>query len=237
MRRKGIGHVYFVSGGSEAIEAALKLARQYFVERGEPQRRYLIARPPELSRHHARRTGGRRPRMAAQAVRAAPDRDAPCFACATNIATGAPMRRRRPMASASPPNSRPRFDELGGDNVIAFVAETVVGATVGAVPAVAGYFKRVREICDRHGILLILDEVMCGMGRTGTLHACEQEGDQPRPDGDRKGPRRRFCADRRAAAVRARSSRRSRKARARSSTATPTWVIRSPARRRSLCKA
>ena len=72
-----------------------------------------------------------------------------------------------------------KIDELGGGNVIAFVAETVVGATLGAVPAVPGYFKFVREICDRHGILLILDEVMCGMGRTGTLHACEQEGIAP----------------------------------------------------------
>ena len=72
-----------------------------------------------------------------------------------------------------------KIAELGGENVIAFVAEPVVGATMGAVPAVPGYFKRVREICDRHGILLILDEVMCGMGRTGTLHACEQEGVSP----------------------------------------------------------
>ena len=72
-----------------------------------------------------------------------------------------------------------KIGELGGANVMAFVAETVVGATMGAVPAVPGYFKRVREICDRHGILLILDEVMCGMGRTGTLHACEQEGVSP----------------------------------------------------------
>jgi adenosylmethionine-8-amino-7-oxononanoate aminotransferase len=72
-----------------------------------------------------------------------------------------------------------KIDELGGENVIAFVAETVVGATLGAVPAVPGYFRRVREICNRHGILLILDEVMCGMGRTGTLHACEQEGINP----------------------------------------------------------
>ena len=68
-----------------------------------------------------------------------------------------------------------KITELGADNVVAFVAETVVGASLGAVTAPPGYFKRVREICDRHGILLILDEVMCGMGRTGTLHACEQE--------------------------------------------------------------
>jgi len=72
-----------------------------------------------------------------------------------------------------------KIEELGGQNVIAFVVETVVGATLGAVPAVPGYFQRVRDICDRHGVLLILDEVMCGMGRTGTLHACEQEGVSP----------------------------------------------------------
>jgi adenosylmethionine-8-amino-7-oxononanoate aminotransferase len=72
-----------------------------------------------------------------------------------------------------------KIEELGGNRVIAFVAETVVGATLGAVPAVPGYFKHVREICDRHGVLLVLDEVMCGMGRTGTLYACEQEGIRP----------------------------------------------------------
>ncbi len=97
----------------------------------------------------------------------------------TNIAAAAPTRRRKPTASAWRRSSKAKIQELGGDNVIAFVAETVVGATLGAVPAVPGYFKRVREICDRHGILLILDEVMCGMGRTGTLHACEQEGVSP----------------------------------------------------------
>jgi adenosylmethionine-8-amino-7-oxononanoate aminotransferase len=72
-----------------------------------------------------------------------------------------------------------KIEGLGGENVMAFVAETVVGATLGAVPAVPGYFQRIREVCDRHGVLLILDEVMCGMGRTGTLHACEQEGITP----------------------------------------------------------
>lgn len=68
------------------------------------------------------------------------------------------------------------FQRIGPDRVIAFVAETVVGATAGALPPTPGYFKGVRELCSRHGILLIADEVMCGMGRTGTLHAVEQEG-------------------------------------------------------------
>ncbi len=132
----GIGRVFFVSGGSEAIEAALKLARQYFVERGEPQRRYIIARRQS---YHGITLGA--------------------------LAIGQELESK--------------IEELGGENVIAFVVETVVGATLGAVPAVPGYFQRVRDICDRHGVLLILDEVMCGMGRTGTLHACEQEGVSP----------------------------------------------------------
>ena len=75
--------------------------------------------------------------------------------------------------------ARSKIEELGGDNVIAFVAETVVGATLGAVPAVPGYFKRVREICDRHGVLLILDEVMCGMGRTGTCTPASRTASAP----------------------------------------------------------
>src|SRR5690606_36434443 len=68
---------------------------------------------------------------------------------------------------------------VGTDRVIAFVAETVGGATAGVLVPVPGYFKAVREVCDRHGVLLILDEVMCGMGRTGTLHACQQDGVVP----------------------------------------------------------
>jgi adenosylmethionine-8-amino-7-oxononanoate aminotransferase len=71
------------------------------------------------------------------------------------------------------------FQRLGPDRVVAFCAEPVVGATTGCVAAVAGYFKAVRAVCDRHGALLILDEVMCGMGRTGTMHAWEQEGIVP----------------------------------------------------------
>jgi len=71
------------------------------------------------------------------------------------------------------------FQRLGPDTVAAVLAETVVGATTGCVTALPGYFQRVRAICDRHGALLILDEVMCGMGRTGTMHAWEQEGVAP----------------------------------------------------------
>ena len=141
------------------------------------------------------------------------------------------------MASGSRSELEAKIDELGGENVIAFVAETVVGATLGAVPAVPGYFKRVREICDRHGILLILDEVMCGMGRTGTLHACEQEGISPDLMAIAKGLGGGYTPIGAMLHAAARSSRRSRKAPARSSTATPIWATRSPAPPRSRCSA
>jgi adenosylmethionine-8-amino-7-oxononanoate aminotransferase len=174
----GLGHAFFVSGGSEAIEAALKLARQFFVERGEPQRRFLIAR--RQSYHGvtlgALAVGGRewqrRP-------------FAPLLIETHHVSPVYEYRERRTDETPEAYGGRlaleleTKIEGLGGENVIAFVAETVVGATMGVVPAVPGYFRRVREICDRHGILLILDEVMCGMGRTGTLHACEQEGVSP----------------------------------------------------------
>ncbi len=175
---EGIGHVFFVSGGSEAIEAALKLARQYFVERGEPQRRYIIAR--RQSYHGitlgALAVGGRDWQR---------KQFGPLLIETYHVSPAYEYRGRRADEAQQAYGERlagelaNKIEELGGDSVIAFVAETVVGATLGAVPAVPGYFKRIREICDRHGILLILDEVMCGMGRTGTLHACEQEGVSP----------------------------------------------------------
>jgi len=175
---EGLGHVFFVSGGSEAIEAALKLARQYFVERGEPQRRYLIAR--RQSYHGvtlgALAVGGRewqRRQFAPLLIET--HHVSPVYEYRECRAGETPQAYGERLAQ----ELDDKIAELGGENVIAFVAETVVGATLGAVPPVSGYFKRVREICDRHGILLILDEVMCGIGRTGTLHACEQEGVSP----------------------------------------------------------
>ena len=175
---EGMSHVLFVSGGSEAIEAALKLARQYFVERGEPQRRYIIAR--RQSYHGvtlgALAAGGREWQRKAFA---------PLLIETHHVSPVYEYRERRADESAQAYGERlaqeleNKIGSLGGENVIGFVAETVVGATMGAVPAVPGYFRRVREICRRHGVLLILDEVMCGMGRTGTLHACEQEGISP----------------------------------------------------------
>jgi adenosylmethionine-8-amino-7-oxononanoate aminotransferase len=174
----GLGHVMFLSGGSEAVEAALKVARQYHVERGEPQRRYLIAR--QQSYHGitmgALAVGGRewqRKQFAPLLIET--HHVSPVYEYRFRGAGETPQAYAERLAV----ELEAKIAELGGGNVIAFVAETIVGATLGAVPAVPGYFKRVREICDRHGILLILDEVMCGMGRSGTLHACEQEGVSP----------------------------------------------------------
>jgi adenosylmethionine-8-amino-7-oxononanoate aminotransferase len=174
----GIGHVYMVSGGSEAIEAALKMARQYFVEIGEPARSRFIARRQSYHGNTlgALAVGGnawRRKQFAPLLIDVA--HVAPCYEYRGREEGETPQRYGERLAR----ELEAEIERIGGRNVIAFVAETVVGATMGAVPPAPGYFKRVREVCDRHGILLILDEVMCGMGRTGTLHACEQEGIAP----------------------------------------------------------
>src|SRR5271154_6182277 len=174
----GLERVYLVSGGSEAIEAALKMARQYFVEIGEPQRRHVIARRQS---YHGNTLGGlavggnawRRAQFEPLLIET--HHIDPCYA----------YRLQREgesdadYAARATQSLEDKLVEIGPDRVIAFVAETVVGATAGAVPPVGDYFKRIRAICDRFGVLLILDEVMCGMGRTGTLHACEQEGVAP----------------------------------------------------------
>ncbi|MGE0310719.1 MAG: aspartate aminotransferase family protein [Lautropia sp.] len=171
----GIDRVYYVSGGSEAIEAALKLARQYFVEIGEPQRRHFIARRQSYHGNTlgALAVGGnawRQQQFAPLLIDVA--HVSPCYAYRDQRPDETPLQYGERLAAELEAEIR----RLGPETVIAFVAEPVVGATLGAVPAVPGYFRRVREICDAHGILLILDEVMCGMGRTGTLFACEQEG-------------------------------------------------------------
>jgi adenosylmethionine-8-amino-7-oxononanoate aminotransferase len=173
-----MSHVYLVSGGSEAVEAALKMARQYFVERGEPGRRHFIARRQSYHGNTlgALAVGGNawRRRQFAPILTESHFID-PCYEYRYRDAQEAGEEYGRRAAD----QLEAKVLELGPENVIAFVAETVVGATLGAVPAVPGYFRRIREICDRYGILLILDEVMCGMGRTGSLHACEQESIAP----------------------------------------------------------
>ncbi len=173
-----LDHVYFVSGGSEAIEAALKLARQYFVEIGQPQRQLFIARRQS---YHGNTLGALA--IGGNAWRREPflpllvpaHHVSPCFAYRERLdgeTDGQYVQRLADELDA-------KIVELGSENVAAFVAETVVGATAGAVPPVADYFRRIRSVCDRHGVLLLLDEVMSGMGRTGTLFAYEEDGVVP----------------------------------------------------------
>lgn len=170
-----LSRVYFVSGGSEAMEASLKLARQYFVEIGQPQRVNVIARKQSYHGNTlgALATGGNAWRRAPFApILVEMSHVSPCYAYRDQGAGEDDATYAARLAN----ELEAEVMRLGPETVMAFVAEPVVGATLGAVPAVAGYFKAMREICDRHGILLILDEVMCGMGRTGTLFAAEQEG-------------------------------------------------------------
>jgi len=170
--------VYFVSGGSEAVEAALKLARQYFVEKGEPQRRHVIGRRQS---YHGNTLGA----LAVGGNQWRRRQFEPLLVEATHVAPCYAYRGRQEGETDDAYGARlageleSEIRRLGEDRVIAFIAETVVGATLGAVPPVPGYFARVREVCDRHGVLLILDEVMCGMGRCGSLWAFEQEGVVP----------------------------------------------------------
>jgi len=170
----GMSHVYMLSGGSEAMEASLKLARQYFVEIGQPQRRHFIARRQS---YHGNTLGALA--VGGNAWRRA--QFAPLLIDVAHVSPCYEYRDRNADESAEQYGARlvreleETISRLGGENVIAFCAEPVVGATLGAAPPVPGYFKGVRALCDRHGILLIADEVMCGMGRTGTLHALEQE--------------------------------------------------------------
>ena len=173
-----LNRVYFVSGGSEAVEAALKLARQYFVERGMPEKQYLIGRRQSYHGNTlgALAAGGNAWRRAQFAPLLFESHHiAPCFAYREQQDDETEFAYGRRAANAL----EDEILRLGPDKVMAFIAETVVGATLGAVPAVDGYFKRIREICDRYDVLLILDEVMCGMGRTGTLFAYEAEDIQP----------------------------------------------------------
>jgi adenosylmethionine-8-amino-7-oxononanoate aminotransferase len=173
-----LDRVYFTSGGSEAMEAALKLARQYFLERGEPQRAHIIGRRQS---YHGNTLGA----LAVGGNLWRRRQFEPLLIGATHVAPCYAYRDQRDRESDAAYVARlgaeleAEIERHGGDRVIAFVAETVAGATLGAAPPVPGYFRRVREICGRHGILLILDEVMCGMGRCGTMWAFEAEGVVP----------------------------------------------------------
>jgi len=173
-----LDRVYFVSGGSEAVESAIKLARQYFVDKGQPQRKHLIARRQS---YHGNTLGALA--VGGNALRR--EQFAPLLVDVSHISPCYEYAEKRDDESLYEYGQRVANEleheilRLGPDSVMAFLAEPVVGATLGAVPPVNGYFSRIREICDRYGVLLILDEVMCGMGRTGHLFAYEAEGIEP----------------------------------------------------------
>jgi adenosylmethionine-8-amino-7-oxononanoate aminotransferase len=175
----GLTHAYFCSSGSEGTEASLKLARQYFVEIGQPRRVHFIARRQGYHGNTlgALAAGGNMMRRAIYEPILSPAFSlvSPCFAYRFQRDDETDAQYIDRLAD----ELEAEFQRLGPDTVAAVLAETVVGATTGCVTALPGYFQRVRAICDRHGALLILDEVMCGMGRTGTMHAWEQEGIAP----------------------------------------------------------
>ncbi|PSL20047.1 aspartate aminotransferase family protein [Shimia abyssi] len=173
-----LDRVYFVSGGSEAVESAIKLARQYHLENGEPQRRHLIARRQSYHGNTlgALAAGGNAWRRAQfSPLLTEVSHIAPCY----EYAERAEDETLFDYGQRAAQELEDEILRLGADSVMAFIAEPVVGATLGAVPPVEGYYQRIREICDTYGVLLILDEVMCGMGRTGHLFACDAEGVAP----------------------------------------------------------
>ncbi len=169
-----LSEVYFVSGGSEAIEAALKLARQYFVEIGQPERTVFISRRQSYHGNTlgALAVGGNewRRKPFAPLLMDVP-RVAPCFEYRDRLAHESQDDYTRRLLL----EIEQTFIATGPERIIAFCAETVVGATTGAVPPTPGYLQGVRALCDKYGILYLADEVMCGMGRTGTLYAFEQD--------------------------------------------------------------
>ena len=174
-----LNRVYFVSGGSEAMESAIKLARQFHMENGEPDRSAIIARWQSYHGNTlgALSAGGNRWRRAQFEPMLSP---AMHHVSACNAYRGQmPCESDADYTDRLAQELEDKILELGPNTVAAFLAEPVVGATMGAVPPVAGYFTKMKAVCERHGVLMILDEVMCGMGRTGTLFACEQEGVEP----------------------------------------------------------
>jgi adenosylmethionine-8-amino-7-oxononanoate aminotransferase len=170
-----LNHVYFVSGGSEAVESALKMARQYFVESGQPQRNQFIARRQS---YHGNTLGAlgvggnmwRRTQF--EPLLTGSHHVSPCYAYRDKLPEESELDYSQRLAD----ELEAKILEVGSEKIMAFVAEPVVGATAGALAATKNYFKLIRQVCDKYGILLILDEVMCGVGRTGTFFAFEQEG-------------------------------------------------------------
>ena len=172
-----LNHMVFVTGGSEAVESALKLALQYQTAVGRKSRRKFIAR--ERSWHGNT--------LGALGVSGFLERRTPFEGGFIDAVRVSPANIYRPIAGATADTTgdacAKELEEAilreGADTIAAFIFEPVVGAAGGCVPAPDGYAKRVREICDRHGVLMIADEVMCGAGRTGTWRALARDGVEP----------------------------------------------------------
>jgi adenosylmethionine-8-amino-7-oxononanoate aminotransferase len=170
-------HMVFSSGGSEAVESALKIALQYHSARGEARRRHFISR--ERSWHGNTLT--------ALSLSGFADRRAPFEQALPRVRMLHAVNAYRPLPGATPATvadvaALELEDEIlaaGAENVAGFIFEPVVGAAGGVVPSPPGYARRVREVCDRYGVLMIADEVMCGAGRTGTWRALEHDGVEP----------------------------------------------------------
>ncbi|VUC25585.1 unnamed protein product [Clonostachys rosea] len=175
-RPGGLSKAIFVNSGSEATDAAIKLATQYWHERGLPNKSHVISRKQS---YHGNTIGALN--VSGHTSRREIYRDwishnvsfvDSCYAFRLQKAgesTNQYVQRLRDQLEAE-------IIRVGPDNISAFIAETVSGTTLGCLPPVPGYFKAVRDLCDKYDILLILDEIMCGMGKTGTMHAWEQEG-------------------------------------------------------------
>ena len=171
---EGLDKVYFVSSGSEAVESSLKLARQYFVEIGNPEKHKVISRRQSYHGNTlgALAAGGNVSRRTFfEKLLFETNLISPCYPYRHQTQDETELEYGLRVAN----ELEEEIINLGPENVMAFIAETVGGATAGALTPVIGYFKRIREICNKYNILLILDEVMCGMGRTGSLFACEDE--------------------------------------------------------------
>ena len=170
-------HVIFTTGGSESVEGCLKLALQYHCARGEMSRRRFISRQRSW---HGNTLG-------ALSVSGFHQRQRPYAGSLLEVSRLSPVNTYRPPEGVDPADVaehcagelEAEIERLGAENVAAFIFEPVVGAAGGAVPAPDGYARRIREICDRHGVLMIADEVMCGVGRCGTWRALEHDGVEP----------------------------------------------------------
>lgn len=170
-------HTSFVSGGSEAVETCLKIAVQYHLARGEPGRTRFISRRQSWHGYT----------LGALSVSGHLARRRPYENILSEVSFVSPANAYRPPVGSDPADLTAHLAaeleaeilRVGPGRIAAFLFEPVVGATGGAVPAPPGYARAVREICDRYGVLMIGDEVMCGIGRCGTWRALEHDGVSP----------------------------------------------------------